>query len=363
MKKMLSLILTTALLLTAVPALALPNPITPYESAVQVMAEADVMLPLPTLAEDAAFCVIGNTLGQAQFTYDGAGYTLRQEVSSAFRDISGVYDTFDTQMELQSLPQAYECTSYYDDKGAIAWWFDAARSASGSLYSADADVASFQAALEEIILSLERGAGYAGSASYGAGGFALEYPLLLADNEAMTAQYTAQTLRALDDIIGAYASDAVYKPQSLSTCFYGSLCSIVWQGDILTAEAAYPTAATFTVNMDCATGELAPLHEVLDIDALAKDSYNSFNQLFLPRDMEETDLNEAQLNYLNGMDPDIWRELLSRADFPTEEGWPPVFSAWHAAKAPDEQSGLLLYVEAPHALGDQIALFIPDTAL
>lgn len=363
MKRILSSILTIAMLLTALPAMALPNPIVVYESALQVMSQTDVMLPLPTQAEDAVFSVIGNTLGQAQFTHGGATYTLRQEVASEFRDISGVYEDFATPLELQALPQQYECTGYYDEKGAVAWWFDTARSASGSLYSADADGADFVTVLREIIDSLERGAGYAGSAFYGAGGFALEYPLLLADDEAMTEKYTARLLQALDAITGAYASTAVYTPQSLSFCFYDKLFSIAWQGDISVPDAPYPTAATFTAHIDCATGELAPLRAVLDTEALAETTFPGFNELFLPRDMAETELNEAQLDYLNGMDMDTWKDLLSRADFPTDEGRPPVFSLWHTAKTPDEQEGLYLYVETPHALGDQMVLFIPSTAL
>lgn len=90
--------------LTAEPTANIPNPIVDVDGSA-ALAAAGVRMDAPAGATGQAYSLIGGTLAQVKFTFDGVEYTYRASVAES--DISGVYDEFTDLYVLQVMCDGY----------------------------------------------------------------------------------------------------------------------------------------------------------------------------------------------------------------------------------------------------------------
>ena len=355
------------LLCLALPALAQAGAPTPRESAREVWRETGLLLPIPTAAHDIAYATESDALAQVSFSYDGDLFVLRLQKTPALADVSGGYAGFDVAMADEEY-EDYQCVTADNGSDRLAWWFDAERSVSGALRCSSDGVADFHLVLYDVLAGLRRGFCYAGSLTYEAGAFSLRYPLVQADDDALTEKLNANLLQAVQAVAASFAPDARLDNAYLSVEITGKVFTAEWGGLLVAPGAPYEDYHLFTAHVDGETGELAPLRALLDTDELAEKTYPQLIQFMVSQDWDDDAVDEAQREYLAQLSLDDWKGMLRRADFPTEEGWPPVFSAWRDGGYfrdgnEDELPCLLLYIVVPHALQNQISLSIPFAQL
>ena len=351
------------LLCAALPMAALATDMTAQD----VWRETGLLLPLPADASGIAYAVQDGALAQVDFTYGDTMFVLRMQQTPAMQDVSDVREAYASASPHEEYAE-YQCVSVTNKYDAIAWWFDAERSVSGMLRCASDASADFDLVLYEVFAGLRRGSSYAGSAWYEDGAFSLEYPLVQAEDEALTDKLNASMLEGVRAIAAAYASETRLDGASLMVDLTGKVFTAEWAGILIAPGAAYEEPLLFSVHVNCETGELAPLRSLVDTSKLATLTYPMLAQIMAVQDWDDDSVNDAQREYLQGISLDGWAELLERADLPCDEGWPPMFSSWRDGGYfrdgnEDEHPCLLLYLGVPPALQSQITLTIPFAQL
>lgn len=130
MKKLVALtvvaILALALGAGALATAQLPNPMVEVDGAQAIEAQLSVELPLPAGATTSAAYVIGDEVGQVDFSWNGCAYSYRVKKSEALEDISGMYIDFAhvESVEFDGLPVTLSLNA--NAEGMTQWFKDGA---------------------------------------------------------------------------------------------------------------------------------------------------------------------------------------------------------------------------------------------